>query len=203
MKHNFCAGPAVLPQEVIEKSAQAVYDFLGTGISILSISHRSKEFKPVVDEAAALVKEILDVPEGYSVVFLAGGASMEFCRIPYNFLKTKAAYINTGIWAKKAQKEAKIFGEVVELASSADRNYSYIPKNFVIPSDVDYLHYTTNNTIYGTEIRKDIDSPVPLIADMSSDIFSRSVDVSKYDCIYGGAQKNLAPSGMEIGRAHV
>lgn len=196
MKHNFCAGPAVLPQEVIEKSAQAVYDFLGTGISILSISHRSKEFKPVVDEAAALVKEILDVPEGYSVVFLAGGASMEFCRIPYNFLKTKAAYINTGIWAKKAQKEAKIFGEVVELASSADRNYSYIPKNFVIPSDVDYLHYTTNNTIYGTEIRKDIDSPVPLIADMSSDIFSRSVDVSKYDCIYGGAQKNLAPSGM-------
>ena len=196
MKHNFCAGPAVLPQEVIEKSAQAVYDFAGTGISILSISHRSSEFKPVVDEAEALIKEILDVPEGYSVLFLAGGASMEFCRVPYNFLNKKAAYLNTGVWAKKAMKEAKAFGEVVEVASSAESTYTYIPKDYVIPADADYFHYTTNNTIYGTEIRKDLDSPVPLISDMSSDIFSRPIDVSKYNCIYGGAQKNLAPSGM-------
>ena len=164
MKHNFCAGPAVLPQEVIEKSAQAVYDFAGTGISILSISHRSSEFKPVVDEAEALIKEILDVPEGYSVLFLAGGASMEFCRVPYNFLNKKAAYLNTGVWAKKAMKEAKAFGEVVEVASSADANYTFIPKNFEIPADADYFHFTTNNTIYGTEIRKDLDSPVPLIS---------------------------------------
>ncbi len=196
MKHNFCAGPAVLPQEVIEKSAQAVNDFAGTGISILSISHRSKEFKPVVDEAEALFKEILSIPEGYSVLFLAGGASMEFCRVPYNFLGKKAAYLNTGVWAKKAMKEAKGFGEVVEVASSADKNYTYIPKSFEIPADADYFHFTTNNTIYGTEIRKDLDSPVPLISDMSSDIFSRPIDVSKYNCIYGGAQKNLAPSGM-------
>lgn len=196
MKHNFCAGPAVLPQEVIEKSAQAVYDFAGSGISILSISHRSKEFKPVLDEAVALIKEILDIPEGYSVLFLAGGASMEFCRVPYNFLNTKAAYLNTGVWAKKALKEAKAFGEVIEVASSADKNYTYIPKGYTVPMDVDYFHYTTNNTIYGTEIRKDLDSPVPLISDMSSDIFSRPIDVSKYNCIYGGAQKNLAPSGM-------
>ncbi len=196
MKHNFCAGPAVLPQEVIEKSAKAVYDFEGTGISLLSISHRSKEFKPVVDEAEALVKEILSVPEGYSVLFLAGGASMEFCRVPYNFLNKKAAYLNTGVWAKKALKEAKAFGEAVEVASSADKNFTYIPKSFEIPADADYFHFTTNNTIYGTEIRKDLDSPVPLISDMSSDIFSRPIDVSKYNCIYGGAQKNLAPSGM-------
>ena len=196
MKHNFCAGPAVLPQEVIEKSALAVRDFAGTGISLLSISHRSNEFKPVVDEATALVKDILSIPEGYSVLFLAGGASMEFCRVPYNFLNRKAAYLNTGVWAKKALKEAKAFGEAVEVASSADRNYTYIPKDYVIPEDAEYFHITTNNTIYGTEIRRDIDSPVPLIADMSSDIFSRPVDVSRYNCIYGGAQKNLAPSGM-------
>ncbi|MBO4500523.1 MAG: 3-phosphoserine/phosphohydroxythreonine transaminase [Bacteroidaceae bacterium] len=196
MKHNFCAGPAVLPQEVIEKSAKAVYDFAGTGISLLSISHRSKEFKPIVDEAEALVREILSVPEGYSVLFLAGGASMEFCRVPYNFLSKKAAYLNTGVWAKKALKEAKGFGEAVEVASSADKNYTYIPKDYDIPADADYFHFTSNNTIYGTELRKDPDSPVPLISDMSSDIFSRPVDVSKYNCIYGGAQKNLAPSGM-------
>lgn len=196
MKHNFCAGPAVLPQEVIEKSAQAVFDFAGSGISILSISHRSKEFQPVIEEAEALIKEILDISEGYSVLFLAGGASMEFCRVPYNFLNTKAAYLNTGVWAKKALKEAKSFGEVIEIASSADKNYNFIPKGYTVPSDADYFHFTSNNTIYGTEIRKDIDSPVPLISDMSSDIFSRPIDVSKYNCIYGGVQKNLAPSGM-------
>ena len=198
MKHNFCAGPAVLPQEVIEKSAQAVHDFAGTGISILSISHRAKEFKPIVDEAAALVKEILDVPDDYSVIFLAGGASMEFCRVPYNFLNKKAAYLTTGLWASKALKEAKGFGEVVEVASSADANYTYIPKDYVIPADADYFHFTANNTIYGTEIHIDPDSSVPLISDMSSDIFSRPVDVSKYNCIYGGAQKNLAPAGMAV-----
>jgi phosphoserine aminotransferase len=198
MKHNFCAGPAVLPQEVIEKSAQAVHDFAGTGISILSISHRAKEFKPIVDEAAALVKEILDVPDDYSVIFLAGGASMEFCRVPYNFLNRKAAYLDTGVWASKAQKEARGFGEVVEVASSAAANYTYIPKDYVIPADADYFHYTSNNTIYGTEIHIDPDSSVPLISDMSSDIFSRPVDVSKYNCIYGGAQKNLAPAGMAV-----
>ena len=198
MKHNFCAGPAVLPQEVIEKSAQAVHDFAGTGISILSISHRAKEFKPIVDEAAALVKEILDVPDDYSIIFLAGGASMEFCRVPYNFLNKKAAYLTTGLWASKALKEAKGFGEVVEVASSADANYTYIPKDYVIPADADYFHFTANNTIYGTEIHIDPDSPVPLISDMSSDIFSRPVDVSKYNCIYGGAQKNLAPAGMAV-----
>jgi phosphoserine aminotransferase len=198
MKHNFCAGPAVLPQEVIEKSAQAVHDFAGTGISILSISHRAKEFKPIVDEAAALVKEILDVPDDYSVIFLAGGASMEFCRVPYNFLNKKAAYLTTGLWASKALKEVKGFGEVIEVASSADANYTYIPKDYVIPADADYFHFTANNTIYGTEIHIDPDSPVPLISDMSSDIFSRPVDVSKYNCIYGGAQKNLAPAGMAV-----
>ena len=198
MKHNFCAGPAVLPQEVIEKSAQAVHDFAGTGISILSISHRAKEFKPIVDEAAALVKEILDVPDDYSVIFLAGGASMEFCRVPYNFLNKKAAYLTTGLWASKALKEAKGFGEVIEVASSADANYTYIPKDYVIPADADYFHFTANNTIYGTEIHIDPDSSVPLISDMSSDIFSRPVDVSKYNCIYGGAQKNLAPAGMAV-----
>ena len=195
-KFNFNAGPSILPREVIEETAKGVLDFNGIGLSILEISHRSKDFQPVLDEAVALFKELLDIPEGYSVLFLGGGASMQFCMVPYNFLDKKAAYLNTGTWANKALKEAKNFGEVVEVASSKDKIYSYIPKDYVIPTDADYFHITTNNTIYGTEIRKDIDSPVPLIADMSSDIFSRPVDVSKYTCIYGGAQKNLAPSGV-------
>ncbi|MBR2300783.1 MAG: 3-phosphoserine/phosphohydroxythreonine transaminase [Bacteroidaceae bacterium] len=195
-KFNFNAGPSILPREVIEDTAKAVLDLNGIGLSVLEISHRSKEFQPVMDEAVALFKELLDIPEGYSVLFLGGGASMQFCMVPYNFLEKKAAYLNTGTWANKALKEAKNFGEAVEVASSKDKIYSYIPKDFVIPADADYFHITTNNTIYGTEIRKDIDSPVPLIADMSSDIFSRPVDVSKYACIYGGAQKNLAPSGV-------
>ena len=164
----------------------------------MEISHRAKDFQPVVDEAVALIKELLDIPEGYSVIFLGGGASLEFCMIPYNFLINKAAYLNTGVWAKKAMKEAKLFGEVVEVASSADANYTFIPKDWTCPTDVDYLHYTTNNTIYGTEIRKDLDVPVRLIADMSSDIFSRPIDVSKYDAIYAGAQKNLAMAGVTI-----
>ena len=195
-KYNFGAGPCILPREVIEKTASAILDFNGIGLSIAEISHRSKDFQPVMDEAMALVKEILNVPEGYSVLFLGGGASLEFCMIPFNFLVKKAGYLNTGVWAKKAMKEAKLFGEVVEVASSADENYSYLPKNFDVPTDLDYLHVTTNNTIYGTEYHKDLDVPVRMIGDMSSDIFSRPVDVSKYDCIYGGAQKNLSMAGV-------
>ena len=195
-KYNFGAGPCILPREVIEKTASAILDFNGIGLSIAEISHRSKDFQPVMDEAMALVKEVLNVPEGYSVLFLGGGASLEFCMIPFNFLVKKAGYLNTGVWAKKAMKEAKLFGDVVEVASSADENYTYLPKNFDVPADLDYLHITTNNTIYGTEYHKDLDVPVRLIGDMSSDIFSRPVDVSKYDCIYGGAQKNLSMAGV-------
>lgn len=197
-KYNFNAGPSMLPREVIEATADACLDFEGNGLSLMEISHRAKNFQPVVDKAVELVKELLDLPAGYSVVFLAGGASTEFCRVPYNFLEKKAAYLNTGTWAKKAMKEAKLFGEVVEVASSAEDNYTYIPKNFTIPADADYLHITTNNTIFGTEMRYDLDSPVPLIADMSSDIFSRPVDVSKYNCIYAGAQKNVSMAGVNI-----
>ena len=195
-KHNFNAGPSILPQEVIKKTAEAVLDFEGDGLSILEISHRAKNFQPVVDEAVALFKELLNIPDNYSVIFLGGGASLQFCMVPFNFLETKAAYLNTGVWAKKAMKEAKGFGEVVEVASSADANYTFIPKDYTIPADADYFHITTNNTIYGTELLKDIDSPVPVIADMSSDIFSRPIDVTKYGMIYGGAQKNLAPAGV-------
>ncbi|MDY4408834.1 MAG: 3-phosphoserine/phosphohydroxythreonine transaminase [Prevotella sp.] len=197
-KYNFNAGPSMLPREVIENTAKQILDFNGSGLSLAEISHRAKDFQPVVDEAEALVKELLDIPEGYSVLFLGGGASLEFCMVPYNFLNKKAAYLNTGTWAKKAMKEAKLFGEVVEVASSADANYTFIPKDWSVPADVDYLHITTNNTIYGTEMRKDLDVPVRLIADMSSDIFSRPVDVAKYDCIYAGAQKNLSMAGVTI-----
>ena len=197
-KYNFNAGPSMLPREVIEKTAQQCLDFQGTGLSLMEISHRAKNFQPVVDEAEALIKELLQVPDGYSVIFLGGGASLEFCMVPYNFLIKKAAYLNTGTWAKKAMKEAKLFGEVVEVASSADANYTFIPKDWTCPADVDYLHITTNNTIYGTEIRKDLDVDVRLISDMSSDIFSRPVDVAKYDCIYAGAQKNLSMAGVTV-----
>ncbi len=195
-KHNFYAGPSILPEFTIENTAQAVKDFAGTGLSIMEISHRSKEFVAVMDEAIALFKELLNIPDGYSVLFLGGGASLQFAMVPFNLMNKKAAYLNTGVWAKKAIKEAKLFGEVEIVASSEDKNFSYIPKNFIIPKDADYFHITTNNTIYGTEIRTDFDSPVQLIADMSSDIFSRPVDVSKYAMIYGGAQKNLAPAGV-------
>ncbi len=197
-KHNFYAGPSILSEYTLEKTAEAIKDFAGTGLSVLEISHRSKEFTAVIENAASLVKELLEVPEGYHVLFLGGGASMQFCMVPYNLLNKKAAYLNTGTWANKAMKEAKLFGEVVEVASSKDANYTFIPKDYEIPADADYFHFTTNNTIYGTEIRKDLDSPVPLVADMSSDIFSRPVDVSKYDIIYAGAQKNLAPAGVTI-----
>ena len=195
-KYNFNAGPSILPREVIEQTAQACLDFDNSGLSLMEISHRAKNFQPIVDEAVALFKELLNIPEGYSVLFLGGGASLEFCMIPYNFLEKKAAYLNTGVWATKAEKEAKLFGEVVEVASSKDKNFTYIPKDFEIPADADYLHITSNNTIYGTQLREDIDSPIPVIADMSSDILSRPIDVSKYAMIYGGAQKNVGPAGV-------
>lgn len=195
-KHNFYAGPSILPEYTIENTAKAIKDFAGTGLSIMEVSHRSKEFIAVMDEAIALFKELLNIPEGYSVIFLGGGASTQFAMIPYNLLKKKAAYLNTGTWAKKAIKEAKLFGEVDVVGSSEEQQYRFIPKGYTIPKDADYFHITTNNTIYGTQIRKDIDCPVPLVADMSSDIFSRPIDVSKYALIYGGAQKNLAPAGV-------
>lgn len=195
-KYNFGAGPSILPQEVMKATSDACVEFQGMGLSLMEISHRTKEFQAVMDEAQALFKELLNIPEGYSVLFLGGGASLEFCMVPYNLLNKKAAYLNTGVWAKKALKEAKLFGEVVEVASSADANYTFIPKGYTIPADADYFHITTNNTIYGTELYEDLDSPVPLVADMSSDIFSRPVDVSKYGLIYGGAQKNLSMAGV-------
>ena len=197
-KHNFYAGPSILSEYTIRNTADAVLNFADTGLSVLEVSHRSKEFQAVIDEASALVKELLEVPEGYSVLWLGGGASMQFCMLPMNLLKTKAGYIDTGTWAHNAIKEARLFGDVEVLASSEDANYTYIPKGFVIPEGLDYFHYTSNNTIYGTEIRRDPDAPCPLVADMSSDIFSRPVDVSKYDAIYAGAQKNLAPAGVTI-----
>ena len=194
--YNFGAGPSILPQEVMKATAEACISFGNTGLSLMEMSHRTPEFQAVMDEAQDLVKELLNVPEGYSVLFVGGGASLEFCMVPYNFLEKKAAYVNTGVWATKAEKEAKLFGEVVEIASSADKNFTYIPRDYEIPTDADYLHLTSNNTIYGTELREDIDSPIPVICDMSSDIFSRPGDVSKYAMIYGGAQKNLSMAGV-------
>ena len=195
-KYNFGAGPSILPQEVMKATADACVEFGDTGLSLMEISHRTPDFQAVMDEAQALFKELLNIPEGYSVLFVGGGASTQFCMVPFNLLEHKAAYLNTGVWAKKALKEAKLFGETIEVASSADANYTFIPKDYVIPADADYFHITTNNTIYGTELRKDLDSPVPLVADMSSDIFSLTIDVSKYGLIYGGAQKNLSMAGV-------
>lgn len=195
-KYNFNPGPSILPQQVFKATSEACINFENTGLSLMEISHRSKEFQAVMDKAESMMKEALNIPDGYKVLFLGGGASLQFCMIPYNYLEKKAAYLNTGTWAKKAMKEAKLFGEVVEVASSAADNYTYIPKNFTVPADADYFHITSNNTIFGTEIRKDLDSPVPMIADMSSDILSRPVDVSKYNLIYGGAQKNLSMAGV-------
>jgi len=195
-KHNFYAGPSILPQYTIENTARAIKDFAGMGLSLMEISHRSKQFVAVMDEAQDLFKDLLNIPDGYSVVFVGGGASTQFTMVPFNLMKSKSAYLNTGAWAKKAIKEAQAFGEVVVVGSSEDKLFNYIPKGYTIPEDADYFHITTNNTIYGTEIKYDIDSPVPLVADMSSDIFSRPLDVSKYAIIYGGAQKNLAPAGV-------
>ena len=194
--HVFNAGPCLLPQEVYDSAIGAIKDFAGTGVSVLSISHRTKEWDAIMDETRAMWKELLNIPDGYEVVFLGGGASLQFLYVAMNFLEKKAAYVDTGVWAHKAFKEAKGLGNAVEIASSSDKNYNYIPKGYEIPADADYLHITTNNTIYGTELKEDIDCPVPLIADMSSDIMSRPVDVSKYAMIYGGAQKNVGPAGV-------
>lgn len=195
-KHNFYAGPSILPAFTIENTAKAILDLDGIGLSVMEISHRSKEFSSIMEGARSLIKELLDLPEGYHVLLLGGGASLQFCMVPYNLLQTKAAYLNTGSWASKAVKEAKIIGQTVEVASSADKNFSYIPRGYQVPADADYFHFTSNNTIYGTQLREDPELPVPVVADMSSDIFSRVIDVSRYGIIYGGAQKNLAPSGL-------
>lgn len=195
-KHNFAAGPSILSPYTIKLTAGGILDLDNTGLSVMEISHRSKEFMAIMDETQQLFVELLDIPSGYSVLLLQGGASMQFCMVPYNLLSTKAAYLDTGSWANKAIKEAKMFGEVDVVASSKETTYSYIPRDYVIPGDADYFHITTNNTIYGTQIKEDMDVPVNLVADASSDIFSRPIDVSKYAIIYGGAQKNLAPSGV-------
>lgn len=192
-KHNFYAGPSILPQSTIDETINALKDFAGTGISLASISHRSKEFDAVMNDAVAMFKDLLDIPEGYSVLFLGGGASTQFAMVPFNLMKKKALYVNTGTWSTKAIKEAKMFGDIIEIKGD---DFFSIPKGYNIPDDVDYVHITTNNTIYGTEYHKDLDINVPLVADMSSDILSRKVDISKYALIYGGAQKNLAPSGV-------
>ena len=194
--HNFTAGPCALPQVAIDNAIEALKDFKGTGIPVISISHRTKEWEAVMDECRALWKELLNIPDTHEVVFLGGGASMGFLYVAMNFLENKAGYLETGVWAKKALKEAKGLGNAYAVASSAETVFNYIPKGYEIPADLDYFHITSNNTIYGTEIKEDIDCPVPLIADRSSDIMSRPVDVSKYAMIYGGAQKNVGPAGV-------
>ena len=195
-KHNFYAGPAILPEFTIHNVIEATRDFAGTGLSIMEISHRSKEFTAVMEQAQSLFKELLNIPEEYHVLFLGGGASTQFTVIPMNLMQNKSAYLNTGAWASKAIKEAGLYGEVEVVASSEDKGFTYVPKGYSIPENADYFHITTNNTIFGTELKEDMDSPIPLVADMSSDILSRPVDVSKYALIYGGAQKNLAPAGV-------
>ena len=194
--HVFNAGPCLLPQVAIEHAREALLDFKGTGVSLISISHRTKEWEETMNETRALWREILNIPDDYETVFLGGGASLQFLYVAMNYLEKKAAYLDTGVWAHKALKEAQGLGDAYAIACSKDKNYTYIPKGYEIPTDLDYFHITTNNTIYGTEIKHDIDCPVPLIADMSSDILSRKVDVSKYAMIYGGAQKNAGPAGV-------
>ena len=195
-KHNFSAGPSILSPYAIQNTAEGIVDLNQSGLSVMEISHRSKDFMAIMDETQQLFKDLLNIPSGYSVLLLQGGASMQFCMVPYNLLQTKAAYLDTGAWSNKAVKEARLFGEVDVVASSKDTTYSYIPRDYIVPADADYFHITTNNTIYGTEMKEDMDCPVNLVADMSSDIFSRPMDVSKYAMIYGGAQKNLAPAGV-------
>ncbi len=195
-KHNFNAGPSILPEVVLENAAKAIIDLNGIGLSLLSISHRTKDFEDVLDQAQDLMRELINIPDNYKIIFVGGGASTQFYQIAANFLNKKAGYVNTGVWSKKAIKEAKLYGEVEVLASSDDKNFTYIPKGYDIPTDLDYLHITSNNTIYGTAYHTDIDSPVPLISDMSSDVLSREIDVTKYAMIYGGAQKNMGPAGV-------
>ena len=199
-KHNFSAGPCILPQEVLQQASQAVLNFNNDDLSLIEISHRSQPFVDVMDKAQDLVKELLVVPEGYSVLFLQGGASLEFLMVPLNLMKVdgKAAYTNTGVWAKKAIVEAKSVGEVIIVGDSSDNNYNYIPKGYHIPSDVDYFNCTSNNTIYGTQMKEFPICPTLMVCDMSSDIFSRKVDVGKFDIIYAGAQKNMGPAGTTL-----
>lgn len=198
--HNYSAGPCILPREVFEKAAQAVLDFEGSGLSILEMSHRSKPIEAVMSKARGLVKELLGAPEHYQVVFLGGGASLGFHMVPYNYMSSggKSAYVNTGEWATRAIKESRLVGETLVVASSEDRNFNYIPKGYAVPADADYLHLTSNNTIFGTQFKRFPDSPVPVVCDMSSDIFSRAVDVSRFACIYAGAQKNMGPAGATV-----
>ncbi|MDM1048857.1 3-phosphoserine/phosphohydroxythreonine transaminase [Sphingobacterium hotanense] len=200
MKHNFGAGPCILPKEVFEEASKAVLDFNGTGLSILEVSHRSKEFEAVVVETERLVRELLNVPQGYSILFLQGGASQQFPMVPMNLLPEggKAAYLDTGVWATKAAKEAKKLGQVEIVASSSDKNYTYIPKDYSIPADAAYFHFTSNNTIYGTEVFETPQTSLPVVVDMSSDILSRKIDVSEFDLIYAGAQKNMGPAGVTL-----
>ncbi|SHG19731.1 phosphoserine aminotransferase apoenzyme [Salegentibacter echinorum] len=198
-KHNFSAGPCILPQEVFEEASQGILDFQNSGLSILEISHRSEAFVSVIEEARSLALQLLGLEnKGYSALFLHGGASTQFLMTAYNFLNKKAGYLNTGTWSSKAIKEAKLFGEVVEVGSSKDKNFNYIPKDYKIPSGLDYLHCTSNNTIYGTQIKDFPNIDAPLFCDMSSDIFSREMDFSKFDLIYAGAQKNMGPAGTTL-----
>ena len=197
--HNFSAGPSILAESAFEKSIQDIKNFAGTGLSILEVSHRGKEFEKVMADTANLVRTLLNVPDDYDVLFLQGGASTQFFQIPLNFLKTKAAYTDTGTWANRALIEAKGYGEVDVVASSKASNYSFIPKDYQVPQDVDYFHCTSNNTIFGTQIKQFPDcGNTPLICDMSSDIFSKPVDVSKFAMIYAGAQKNMGPAGVTL-----
>ncbi|PWG80495.1 3-phosphoserine/phosphohydroxythreonine transaminase [Pararcticibacter amylolyticus] len=200
MKYNFGAGPCILPQEVFKQASEAVLNFNGTGLSILEISHRAPEFEAVMDESVHLVKELLNVPSGYSVLFLQGGASLQFSMVPANLLAEgqTAAYLDTGAWASKAMKEAKLFGNVQVVASSKESNYTYIPKDYEIPADAAYFHCTSNNTIFGTELFSFPKTPVPMVSDMSSDIFSREINVEDFGLIYAGAQKNLGPAGVVL-----
>ncbi|MGS2741892.1 3-phosphoserine/phosphohydroxythreonine transaminase [Sinomicrobium sp. M5D2P17] len=198
-KHNFSAGPCVLPQEVLKKASEAIINFNGLDLSLIEISHRSKDFIDVMENARSLAIELLGLEgKGYKALFLQGGASLEFLMVAYNLLEKKAAYLNTGTWSGKAIKEAKVLGEVVEVASSKDANFNYIPKGYSIPSDADYFHCTSNNTIFGTQIKDFPETDVPLVCDMSSDIFSRQLDFSKFDLIYAGAQKNMGPAGTTL-----
>jgi phosphoserine aminotransferase len=198
-KHNFSAGPSILPQEVLKKASEAVVNFNDLGLSLVEISHRSKDFIAVMEKATSLALELLGLEnKGYKALFLQGGASTQFLMTAYNLLENKAAYLNTGTWSEKAIKEAKLFGEVVEVASSKDANFNYIPKNYSVPSDADYFHITTNNTIFGTQIKELPNTDVPLAADMSSDIFSRQLDFTRFGVIYAGAQKNMGPAGTTL-----
>ncbi|MCF2874231.1 MULTISPECIES: 3-phosphoserine/phosphohydroxythreonine transaminase [unclassified Tenacibaculum] len=198
-KHNFSAGPCILPEEVLKKASEAVINFNNDNLSLIEISHRSKPFVDVIENARSLVLELLGLEnKGYKALFLQGGASNQFLMTAYNLLNKKAAYLNTGTWSSKAIKEAKLFGELVEVASSKDENFNYIPKNYTIPTDVDYFHCTSNNTIYGTQMKSFPETNVPLVCDMSSDIFSRQLDFSKFDLIYAGAQKNMGPAGTTL-----